>query len=93
MIAAISHAFPDDSIMGEEDSDILRAEKDKRELLWAHIKDVLDENKIPTQEIGTIKNVEEAMDLIDKGNHVGGPTGSKWASCTWNQEFLRIFMA
>lgn len=76
-IATIAHAFPDDGIAGEEDSDILRTEKDKREELWTHIKSVLDENKIFKQEIGTIKNVEEAMDLIDKGNHVGGPTGSK----------------
>ena len=77
VIAALAHAFPNDGIIGEEDSRVLRTEKDKRDLLWAYMKGVLDENKIPEQEIGTIKNVEEAMDLIDKGDYVGGPTGRK----------------
>ena len=77
VIAAIAHTYPNDDIMAEEDSRILRTEKDKRDLLWAYMKGVLDESKIPEQEIGTIKNVEEAMDLIDRGDHVGGPTGRK----------------
>ncbi|KAF8423655.1 hypothetical protein EV426DRAFT_533959 [Tirmania nivea] len=79
VIAALRHAFPDDHIVGEEDSGILRKEDDKRNLLWSHIKEVLDKGLVPEAEIGTIRDEVEMMDLIDMGNHGGGRTGRIWA--------------
>ena len=76
VIAALRHAFPDDHIVGEEDSEILRKEANKRNLLWGHIKQVLDEELVPEAEIGTIRDEADMMDLIDRGNHSGGRTGS-----------------
>ena len=78
MIAAVVKAFPGDGIVGEEDSDILRQQQDKRDVLWASIKEVLEEEKASEEELGTIGSAEEMMDLIDKGNHAGGATGSKF---------------
>ncbi|RPB18453.1 3(2),5-bisphosphate nucleotidase HAL2 [Terfezia boudieri ATCC MYA-4762] len=79
VIAALRHAFPDDFIVGEEDSEILRKEDDKRNLLWSHIKEVLDEGLVPEAEIGTIRGEVDMMNLIDRGNHGGGRTGRIWA--------------
>jgi len=76
VIATLRHAFPDDLIVGEEDSEILRKEDDKRNLLWGHIKEVLDEGLVPDAEVGTIRDEVDMMDLIDRGNHGGGRTGS-----------------
>ena len=76
VIAALRHAFPDDHIVGEEDSEILRKEDDKRNVLWSHIKQVLDDGVVPEAEIGTIRDEVDMMDLIDRGSHSGGRTGS-----------------
>lgn len=76
MIAALRHAFPADNIVGEEDSDILRQERDKRELLWKHVMEVLDEGLVDETDIGSIEEEGEMMDLIDRGNHEGGAVGS-----------------
>lgn len=76
VIAALRHAFPDDHIVGEEDSELLRKENDKRDLLWSHIKGVLDEGLVPDTEIGKIRDEVDMLDLIDRGNHGGGRTGS-----------------
>ncbi|KAF8466606.1 hypothetical protein BDZ91DRAFT_724650 [Kalaharituber pfeilii] len=79
VIATIQHAFPGDAIVGEEDSQVLRDQKENRDFLWGYIKEVLDEGKISEEELGTIKDEEEMMNLIDKGNHAGGRTGRFWA--------------
>ncbi|CAZ83324.1 unnamed protein product [Tuber melanosporum] len=79
IISSVSHAFPEDSIVGEEDSSDLRADKAKRDLVWGLVKDTLDATKDLTSELGDIKDSEEMLAVIDRGTHQGGAVGRIWA--------------
>nr|AAQ04818.1 3'(2'),5'-bisphosphate nucleotidase [Tuber borchii] len=79
IISSITHAFPEDPIVGEEDSNDLRADKSKRDLVWGLVKDTLDATKDLTGELGDIKDDEEMLAVIDKGTHQGGSVGRIWA--------------
>lgn len=76
IISSITHAFPEDPIVGEEDSNDLRADKSKRDLVWGLVKDTLGATKDLTGELGDIKDDEEMLAVIDKGTHQGGSVGS-----------------
>ncbi|RPA96658.1 3(2),5-bisphosphate nucleotidase HAL2 [Choiromyces venosus 120613-1] len=79
IISSIAHAFPEDSVVGEEDSSGLRADQSKRDLVWGLVKDTLDATKELTAELGKIKDDEEMLAVIDKGTHQGGSVGRIWA--------------
>lgn len=74
------HAFPEDKVVGEEDADVLRNEKDTRALVWDLVKGALDESPALVSEIGTVRDAEEMMNLIDRGNDEGGASGSEHSS-------------
>lgn len=79
IIATIAHAFPEDSIVGEEDAQYLRESKTRKDLLWKHIAGVLERTRtgyLSPEELGTVKDADHMMDLIDKGNSEGGRVGS-----------------
>lgn len=67
--------FPADSIVGEEDAEVLRAEADKRESVWRLVQSAVDDSAALTADIGAVKDAEEMMALIDLGNHEGGSVG------------------
>lgn len=75
IIGAVLHAFPDDWIVGEEDSELLREQPSIRELVWALVRDTVEESQELSADIGAIKDEAEMMDLIDRGNHPGGASG------------------
>ncbi|KAF8244100.1 3(2),5-bisphosphate nucleotidase HAL2 [Wilcoxina mikolae CBS 423.85] len=79
VIGAVLHAFPGDSVVGEEDADVLRQNANTRELVWDLVRNAVEESKGLSDEIGTIKDDGEMMDLIDRGNHEGGASGRIWA--------------
>ncbi|KAJ8515469.1 hypothetical protein ONZ45_g7132 [Pleurotus djamor] len=82
----INKAFPDDNIVGEEDSADLRAETGKE--MRERIVELSNEALTAELEIGenaewgigpgTTRTAEELMDAIDKGNYPGGRTGRMW---------------
>ncbi|KAL7275642.1 3'(2'),5'-bisphosphate nucleotidase [Rhizina undulata] len=79
VIAGILHAFPADNVVGEEDSDVLREQKDKRDLVWSLVKSALKETEASNAEIGSIGTEEEMLKWIDQGHHEGGAIGRIWA--------------
>ncbi|PWW80774.1 3(2),5-bisphosphate nucleotidase HAL2 [Tuber magnatum] len=79
VISSIAHVFPEDSIVGEEDSSDLRADKAKLDLVWGLVKDTLEATKDLTNELGDIKDEEGMLATIDKGKHQGGSVGRIWA--------------
>ena len=76
MISAVAHAFPGALVMGEEDSEILRKDTEKRDLLWGHMKAILDQSEGSKEVLGSIKDAETMMDWIDTGDYEGGSTSS-----------------
>ncbi|KIY70779.1 3(2),5-bisphosphate nucleotidase HAL2 [Cylindrobasidium torrendii FP15055 ss-10] len=82
----IRRAFPDDPIVGEEDSKALRGEsgKEMRDRIVQLANDALvKELGVGDNEqwgIGPGKELtpDQLLDAIDFGNHSGGPTGRMW---------------
>lgn len=72
------NAFPEDSIVGEEDADILRTDGDKRGNVWDLVRSAIEDTKALEDELGSVKDVEEMLTLIDRGNHAGGSAGSSY---------------
>ena len=75
--AILQSKFPSDPIVGEEDSHELRQSPELREKVWKLVSSTLRD--IPTGGLsnneGIIDSPAEMMDLIDKGNSLGGSTG------------------
>ncbi|KAG2218951.1 hypothetical protein INT45_004643 [Circinella minor] len=66
-------AFPNDPIIGEEDSKDLRGDEGKvlREKVHSLTNGVLDDSEKLSE--------EQILEAIDRGNYVGGPKGRHWA--------------
>ncbi|RPB16882.1 carbohydrate phosphatase, partial [Morchella conica CCBAS932] len=79
VIGAVHTVFPADSIVGEEDAEVLRSEADKRESVWSLVQSAVDDSAVLTADIGAVTDAEEMMGLIDLGNHAGGSVGRIWA--------------
>ncbi|KAI5778410.1 hypothetical protein EDC01DRAFT_674168 [Geopyxis carbonaria] len=79
VIGAVAHSFPADLVVGEEDADALRADKNTRDLVWGLVKDTIEESKNLENEIGLVKDEEEMLQMIDRGNSEGGAFGRIWA--------------
>jgi hypothetical protein len=75
--AVLQSKFPSDPIVGEEDSHELRQNPELREKVWKLVSSTLKD--IPQSAVshsdGTIDSPAEMMDLIDKGNSLGGSKG------------------
>ncbi|TKX21284.1 3'(2'),5'-bisphosphate nucleotidase [Elsinoe australis] len=80
IIAAIQHNFPDDEIVGEEESKDLRENSELRSTVWDLVKDIsLDDASADEELGGKIKSDSAMLDIIDKGNSKGGAKGRIWA--------------
>ena len=80
IIHAIKQNFPDDEIVGEEESSSLRDNVKLRDEIWALVQRTKLED--PSAEMvlgGPVKSVEAMLDAIDEGKSAGGNKGRIWA--------------
>ena len=83
----MSHAFPSDPIVGEEDADDLRKNETLRERVIQLANDTLAEGPIADSDeqaswgLGTQWSSDELLKVIDRGNYEGGRTGREWSTC------------
>ncbi|KAL4918636.1 hypothetical protein BDW62DRAFT_210262 [Aspergillus aurantiobrunneus] len=79
IIAAIHHVFPDDEIVGEEDSKTLRAEPDLLERTWDLVSSTRLEEEESEKLLSAPSSKEEMLRLIDLGA-LGNckPRGRTW---------------
>ncbi|KAJ7590436.1 hypothetical protein C8J56DRAFT_937479 [Mycena floridula] len=77
----LTHAFPLDPIVGEEDAAELRAEsgKDMRDRIVELANEALTTDDSDKRwGIGQAKTADQILDAIDRGNHSGGAHGRMW---------------
>jgi len=80
IISAVAHNFPNDEIVGEEESKDLRENAELKKTVWDLVKDVkLDDGSADQELAGKIKSDADMLDIIDKGNSKGGAKGRIWA--------------
>jgi 3'(2'), 5'-bisphosphate nucleotidase len=79
IIAAIKHNFPNDTIVGEEDSSSLRENESIRSQVWNAVKDTRLLGSVDDELGGPIKDEDTMLAAIDAGNSTGGPKGRFWA--------------
>lgn len=80
IIAAIRHNFPDDAIVGEEDSSSLQDNTDIRSQVWNAIKSTRLSSESAEKELGgSIKNEQAMLAAISAGSSTGGSKGRFWA--------------
>ena len=80
IIAAIKHNFPDDSIVGEEDSTSLQDNTDIRLQVWNAIKNTRLSSESAEKELGGhIKDEQAMLAAISAGSSAGGSKGRFWA--------------
>jgi 3'(2'), 5'-bisphosphate nucleotidase len=80
IIAAIRHNFPDDEIVGEEESSLLRSNSELRDKVWKLVSQVHLSN--PEEDLllgGPLKSADAMLDAIDGGKSAGGNKGRLWA--------------
>ncbi|EPX73684.1 3',5'-bisphosphate nucleotidase/inositol-1,4- bisphosphate 1-phosphatase [Schizosaccharomyces octosporus yFS286] len=77
VIALLKDAFPKDPIVGEEDADYLRSNKDTCSRVWSLVQESIQQSK-ERQELGQIKDAEQMLSIIDQGNYTGGREGRMW---------------
>lgn len=79
IISALAANFPDDEIVAEEESAMLRDNAELRAQIWDFVKDVeLGDGAAEGVIGGKIKSEEEMLKLIDMGASKGGPKGRIW---------------
>jgi 3'(2'), 5'-bisphosphate nucleotidase len=80
IISAIKAAFPDDEVVGEEESNALKENDDLRKTVWELVKETrLEDGKSEELLGGAIKSEEEMLKVIDFGSSAGGDKGRIWA--------------
>lgn len=80
IISAIKHNFPEDEVVGEEDADSLREQKDLSAKIWALVKNVKLEDSTSDELLGgPIQSEDDMLKAIDQGNSSGGNKGRIWA--------------
>lgn len=85
--ALINHAiklnFPNDHIVGEEDSESLQDGSEEAKALSSKILEILEDSQRETAafnaKIGTLTDLKSIYESIDLGNYEGGPKGRFWA--------------
>jgi Inositol monophosphatase family len=86
--AVLQSKFPLDPIVGEEDSHELRQNHELREKVWKLVSSTLKDlpSGALSEEEGTINTDAEMVDLIDKGNSLGGSKGRNTLSFDCSHE-------
>ncbi|KZV75022.1 3(2),5-bisphosphate nucleotidase HAL2 [Peniophora sp. CONT] len=80
----LSHAYPSDPIVGEEDADDLRTNETLRERVVQLANDTLAEEPLvelgeqTSWGLGKRWSSDELLQIIDRGNYEGGRTGRMW---------------
>lgn len=78
IINAILKNFPDDEVVGEEDSTLIK-EKHIEELIYSHVEAVQQADASHDPELGSLSSASDLCASIDKGNSKGGRKGRIWA--------------
>jgi len=80
IITAIKQNFPEDEIVGEEESSSLRDNIKLRDEIWSLVqKTKLQDPSAETVLGGPVKSVGAMLDAIDEGKSTGGNKGRIWA--------------
>lgn len=80
IISAIRHNFPDDEIVGEEDSNDLRGKTELKDTVWKEVQGCSLEDAASNEKLGgDIKSADDMLDIIDLGSSKGGNKGRIWA--------------
>ncbi|CAH0052705.1 unnamed protein product [Clonostachys solani] len=80
IIAALRHNFPDDAIVAEEEAAQLRTDENLKNTIWDLVRSTKLDDAASEQALGgAIKDADEMLDLIDRGNSPGGNQGRIWA--------------
>lgn len=80
IISAILHAFPEDQVVGEEESSDLKENEKLREQVWDQVKRTrLDDSEEEKKLGGPLANEEDMLKAIDAGSSAGGAKGRIWA--------------
>lgn len=77
VISMLKDAFPNDPIVGEEDSDFLRENTQTCSRVWELVQETI-QHATEYKELGQIKSAEEMMSIIDQGSYHGGRNGRMW---------------
>jgi 3'(2'), 5'-bisphosphate nucleotidase len=79
IIKAIHQNFPNDAIVGEEDSHTLKHNHQIRAQVWESVVSTTLPDEAEESKLGKLQNEQEMLDMIDLGQDAGGPSGRKWA--------------
>ena len=80
IISAIRHNFPNDEIVGEEEANSLRSNKELTNQIWELVKNVkLNDDKADSELGGPVRSVDAMLEAIDAGKSAGGAKGRIWA--------------
>lgn len=91
IFGALAHAFPDDEVLGEEDSADLRKNDELTNSLWDLVQQTLSSEggagesssavgaSVTNNELGTIDSKEDMVAFIGKGATKSAATGRVWA--------------
>ena len=80
ILNALGKQFPDDAIVAEEESSLLRESEDIRKQIWNLVKDTkLNDEDSESKLHGSISSERAMLDVIDKGDSPGGDKGRIWA--------------
>ncbi|GMG21818.1 unnamed protein product [Ambrosiozyma monospora] len=78
VINSILKNFPNDEVVGEEDSTLIK-EKGIKDAIFQHIKAIQSKDQPFTEQLGHLTDGDEVCDIIDRGNSKGGRSGRIWA--------------
>jgi 3'(2'), 5'-bisphosphate nucleotidase len=80
IIQAIRKNFPNDEIVAEEESSSLREDKPLSAEIWDLVKEIRLKDAASDEVVGgPLSSEREMLDIIDRGNSVGGGKGRIWA--------------
>lgn len=78
IINSILKNFPEDEVVGEEDSELIK-ERKIDDIIFSNVESIQEIDSKSTAELGTIKSAADMCDAIDNGNSKGGAKGRIWA--------------
>jgi 3'(2'), 5'-bisphosphate nucleotidase len=79
IIAALKANFPQDAIVAEEEAAQLREDAQLREQIWQLVRETkLDDLQAEELLGGSIKDVDEMLEVLDRGRSEGGRVGRVW---------------
>ncbi|KAK6351169.1 hypothetical protein TWF718_004339 [Orbilia javanica] len=82
VFASLRKNFPDDNIIGEEDSGDLRSNEELSSLVFKVVTEAIGQSESESgssNELGVVSNETEMLDLIDKGSCTESGKGRVWA--------------